>query len=161
MVPRSTIYKQKRKFFCSCFYIIISSPALSDISQNNTEMLESSAMKCSNSIRKSNSPSFICKRQQRPIMQSIQLRKPGERQRPKPRKRLKNRELQRRRRSWSTSNDSRTKCQRKKPPFWKRLRDPRSQDLSVRKLPPEMRRGNSFSRRLKESNQGSTAEIPQ
>ena len=40
MVPRSIIHKQKREFFCSCFYIIMSSPAPSDISQNNAEALE-------------------------------------------------------------------------------------------------------------------------
>jgi len=40
MVPKSIIHKQKRKFFCSCFCIIISSPTPSDISQNNTEILE-------------------------------------------------------------------------------------------------------------------------
>ena len=40
MVPRSTIHKQKRVFFCSCFCIIMSSPAHSDISQNNTKALE-------------------------------------------------------------------------------------------------------------------------
>ena len=40
MVPKSTIHKQKRKFFCSCFCIIMSSPAPSDISQNNAEILK-------------------------------------------------------------------------------------------------------------------------
>jgi len=60
-------------------------------------------------MRRSNSPSFICKRQQRPVMQSMWLRKPGERQRPKLRKRPKSRGLQRRR-SWSTFNDFRTRC---------------------------------------------------
>ena len=40
MVPRSIIHKQKREFFCSCFCIIMSSPAPSDISQNNAEALE-------------------------------------------------------------------------------------------------------------------------
>ena len=40
MVPRSTIHKQKREFFRSCFCIIMSSPAPSDISQNDAEMLE-------------------------------------------------------------------------------------------------------------------------
>ena len=40
MVPRSTIHKQKREFFHSCFCIIMSSPTPSDISQNDTEALE-------------------------------------------------------------------------------------------------------------------------
>jgi len=46
-------------------------------------------MKCSDGMRRSNSPSFVYKRQWRPVMQSMQLRKLEERQRPKPRKRLK------------------------------------------------------------------------
>ena len=40
MVPRSTIHKWKREFFRSCFCIIMSSPAHSDLSQNDAEMLE-------------------------------------------------------------------------------------------------------------------------
>ena len=40
MVPRSTIHKRKREFFRSCFCIIMSSSAPSDISQNDTEALE-------------------------------------------------------------------------------------------------------------------------
>ena len=39
MVPRSTIYKWKREFFCSCF-CIMSFPTHSDLSQNDAEMLE-------------------------------------------------------------------------------------------------------------------------
>ena len=44
IVSRSTIYKWK-KVFCSCFYIIISSPAYSDLSQNDAEMLEKQCWK--------------------------------------------------------------------------------------------------------------------
>ena len=40
MVSRSTIHKRKREFFRSCFCIIMSSSAPSDISQNDTEALE-------------------------------------------------------------------------------------------------------------------------
>jgi len=40
MVPKSTIHKRKREFFRSCFYIIMSSPAPSDISQNDAKALE-------------------------------------------------------------------------------------------------------------------------
>jgi len=72
--------------------------------------LRSSAMKCNNAMRGSNSSFFVCKRQQRPIMRIIWLRKPEERWRPKSRKRLKSRELWRRKISWSTSNNSRTRC---------------------------------------------------
>ena len=45
-------------------------------------------MRCNNGMRSSSSPSFNCKRQQKPIVQSMQLRKPGEKRRPKPRKRV-------------------------------------------------------------------------
>ena len=40
IVPSSTIYKQKKEVFHSCFCIIMSSPALSNISQNDAEILE-------------------------------------------------------------------------------------------------------------------------
>jgi len=42
-----------------------------------------------------------------------------------------------------------------------RLKDPRSQDLSTRKLLPETRRVNGPPRRLKGNNQRSTTEAPQ
>jgi len=38
-------------------------------------------------MRRSNSPSFDCKRQQRLVVLSVRLRKPGEKRRPRPRKR--------------------------------------------------------------------------
>jgi len=56
----------------------------------------SSAMRCNNGMRRSSGPSFDCKRQWKPVMQSVRLKKPGEKQRPKPRKRPRGRELQRR-----------------------------------------------------------------
>jgi len=60
-------------------------------------------MRYNDSMRRSSSLSFDCKRQWKPIVQSMQLRKPGEKWRPKPRKRLRGRGLQRKRRgrrSW-------------------------------------------------------------
>jgi len=60
-------------------------------------------------MKRRSSSFFNCKRQQRLIMQSVQLRKPGEKWRPKLRKRPENRGLQRRR-SWSIFNDSGTRC---------------------------------------------------
>jgi len=69
----------------------------------------SNAIKCSDDMRRSNSSFFIYKRQQRPVVQSMWLRKLGERWRPKPRKRPKSGGLQRRRRNWSISNNSRTR----------------------------------------------------
>jgi len=70
---------------------------------------KSSTMRCNDSMRRSSSLSFNCKRQQKPVIQSVRLRKPGEKQRPKLRKRPKNRGLWRRR-SWSIFNDSGTRC---------------------------------------------------
>jgi len=61
-------------------------------------LLKSSGKRCSGGTRRSRGPSFDCKRQQKPVVQSMQLRKPGEKQRPRPRKRLRGRELWRRRR---------------------------------------------------------------
>jgi len=59
----------------------------------------SSAMRYNDSMRRSSSsPSFNCKRQQKPVVQSVQLRKLGEKRRPKLRKRLRGRGLRRRRR---------------------------------------------------------------
>jgi len=74
----------------------------------------SSAVRCNDGMRRSNSPSFDCKRQQKPAVLSVRLRKPGEKRRPRPRRRLRGRRLQRRRRGrrkrWSTSSDSGTRC---------------------------------------------------
>jgi len=65
-------------------------------------------------MRRSNGPSFDCKRQQKPVVLSVQLRKPGEKRRPRPRKRPRGRGLQRRRRGrreqGSTSSDSGMRC---------------------------------------------------
>jgi len=59
---------------------------------------------------------------------------------------------------WSISNSFKT---RKRLPYWKGLKNPRSQDLSAKKLPPEIRSGNGSPRRLEESNQRNTMEMPQ
>jgi len=75
--------------------------------------LKCSGKRCSGGTRRSRDPSFDCKRQQKPVVQSVQLRKPGEKQRPRPRKRLRGRGLRRRRGRrgrWNTSSDSRTRC---------------------------------------------------
>jgi len=52
--------------------------------------LRSSAVRCNDSMRRSSSPFFDCKRQWKPVVQSVWLRKLEEKQRPKPRKRPKN-----------------------------------------------------------------------
>jgi len=49
-------------------------------------------------MRRSNSPSFDYKRQRKPVVQSVQLRRLGGKRRPKLRKRPRDRGLQRRRR---------------------------------------------------------------
>jgi len=66
----------------------MSSPAHSDISQNDAECSRSSTVRYNDSMRSSSSPSFDYKRQQKPVMQSVWLRKPGEKWRPKLRKRV-------------------------------------------------------------------------
>jgi len=65
-------------------------------------------MRYNNGMRRRSSFFFNCKRQQRLIMQSVQLRKPGEKWRLKLRKRPENRGLWRRR-SWSIFNNSGTR----------------------------------------------------
>ena len=120
MVPRLTIHKQKRKFFALVsvsLCLLLPPPTFLKMTLN-----------C---LRSSSSHSFDCKRQWRPIVQSVWLRKPGEKWRPKPRKRQKNRELQRRRRSWSTSNNSWTRCERKRPPYWRCCDDHLSQGQMI------------------------------
>jgi len=76
--------------------------------------LKSSGKRCSGGTRRSRGPSFDCKRQQKPVMQSVWLRKPGEKQRPGPRKRQRGRGLRRRRRGrkgqGSISSNSRMRC---------------------------------------------------
>ena len=57
----------------------------------------SSAGRCNDDMRRSRDPSFDCKRQQKPVMQSVRLRKPGEKQRPRPRKRVAEEEERKRR----------------------------------------------------------------
>jgi len=77
-------------------------------------LLKSSSKKYSGGMRRSRGPSFDCKKQQKPIVQSVQLRKPGKKRRPRPRKRLRDRGLRRRRRGrkgqGSTSSNSGTRC---------------------------------------------------
>jgi len=76
--------------------------------------LKSSGKRCSRGTRRSRGPSFDCKRQRKPVVQSVRLRKPGEKRRPRPRKRLRGRGLRRRRRGrrgqWNISSDSGTRC---------------------------------------------------
>jgi len=55
----------------------------------------------------------------------------------------------------------RKRPRRKKPPYWRELKDPRSWDPNVRRSPPEIRRGNGLLRRLKGSNKESTTEALQ
>ena len=165
MVPRSTIHKQKRKFFALVSVSLCLPLPTPTFPKMTLKCSKNSAVRCNNSMRRSSSLSFDCKRQQKPIVQSMQLRNPEEKQRPKPRKRPRDRGLQRRRRErrgqWNISSDSRTRCQKKRPPYWRGLKDPRSWGLSKKRLLLETRRGNSPPRRLGGSNQGNTMEVPQ
>jgi len=65
-------------------------------------------------MRRSSSLSSGYKRQRKPIVQSVQLRRLGGKQRPEPRKRPRGRGLQRRRRGrrgrWNISSNSGTRC---------------------------------------------------
>ena len=66
----------------------MSSPTHSNISQNDAECSKSSTIRCNDGMRSSSSPSFDYKRQQKPVVQSMWPRKPEEKWRPKPRKRV-------------------------------------------------------------------------
>ena len=154
MVPRSTIYKQKREFFALISVsLCLSLPTLT-FPRMTLKCQRSSARRCNSSMRRSRGPSFNCKRQWKPVMQSMLLRKPGEKRRPRPRKRPRGREKGGR---WSISSDSGTRCQRKRPPYQRGLKDSRLWGPSTRRLLPEIRRGNGPPKRL----EGSTAEVPQ
>ena len=161
MVPRSTIHKQKRKFFALVFVSLCLSLSSLIFLKITLKCLRSSAVRYSNNMRKSSSPFFNYKRQQRSIVQIVWLIKPGEKQRLKLRKGPKNRKLQRRRKSQSIPNDSGTRCQRKRLLYQRGLKDPRLWNPSTRKLLLEIRRGNGPPKRLERSNWGSTAEVPQ
>jgi len=114
MVPKSTIHKQKRKFFALVSVLLcLLLPPLT-FHKMTLRPLKGSSKRCSRGMRRSRDPSFDCKRQRKPIVQSMQLRKLGEKQRPRLRKRPRGRGLRRRRKGrrgrGSTSSDSGTKC---------------------------------------------------
>ena len=95
MVPRSTIYKQKRKFFALVSVLLCLPPPLPTFHKMTPRPLKSSGKRCSGGTKRSRGSSFDCKRQWKPVMQSVWLRKPGEKWRPRPRKRPRGRGLQR------------------------------------------------------------------
>ena len=164
MIPKSIIYKQKRKVFT--FSFTSSCLPLFSLTFSNMMLiyLKSSTVKCSDSMRRSNSFQFIWKRQQRPVVQSMWLRRQEKRQRPKQKKKLKDKDLQKRRirgKSQSISVNSGTKCQWRTSLYWRALIDPRSWDLSARKSPTEMRSSNSPPKKLERSNQGSAMGVLQ
>jgi len=114
MVPRSTIHKQKRKFFTLVSVLLCLLLPTPTFHKTTPRPLKSSGKRCSGGTRRSSSPSFDCKRQQKPVMQSVQLRRLGEKQRLEPRKRPRDRGLWRRRRGrrgqWNISSNSGTRC---------------------------------------------------
>ena len=107
MVPRSTIYKQKRKFFAlvsvsSC--LLPPSPTFHNMTPKSLK----------NSTKKYSSSCFNWRKEWSYIGLSMQLRKQGGKQRKrlgrKPRGRGLQRRKRRRRECWSISNNSGTRC---------------------------------------------------
>ena len=83
----------KESFFALVSILSCLPPPTLTFFKTMLKCLRSSAVRCNNGMRSSSSPSFDCKRERKPIVQSVWLRKPGEKQRPKPRKRLRGRGL--------------------------------------------------------------------
>ena len=160
MIPRSTIHKQKRKFFALVSVLSCLPPPTLIFHETIPRFLKSSSKKYSRGTRRSSSSWSNWKKWQSYIGLSMQLRRLERKQRKRLRRKLKGSELWRRRRErggwWSTSNSSETRCQRKKLPYWNRLKDSRSWDPNVRSSPLETRRNNGPPRRLKGSNKRST-----
>ena len=96
MVPRSTIHKQKKEFFALVSVSLCLPLPTPTFPRMTLKCSRSSAGRCNNSMRRSRGPSFNYKRQCKPIVQSVWLRKPGEKWRPRPRKRPRGRGLWRR-----------------------------------------------------------------
>jgi len=114
MVPRSTIHKQKKREFFALIFVSLYLP-LPPLTFPRTTLKcsKSSVRRCNDGMRRNSSPSFGYKRQQKPVMQSVQLRRLGGKRRPELRKRPRDRGLRRRRGrrgQWNTSSDSGTKC---------------------------------------------------
>ena len=129
IVPRSTIYKQKRKVFAFVSISLCLPPSLLTFPKIMPKYLKSSSKKSSGDMRRSNSSWSNWKKQQSHIRLSMWLRRQG--------RKLRGEELYKRRRRrgehWSTSNNSRTRCLRKMLLFWRALKGPRLQNLSTRR----------------------------
>jgi len=114
MVPRSIIHKQKREFFALVSALLCLPLPTPTFPRTTLKCSRSSAGRCNDSMRRNSSLSSGYKRQQKPVVQNVQLRRLGGKQRPGPRKRLRDRGLQRRRRGRrgqeSTSSNSGTRC---------------------------------------------------
>ena len=164
MVSKSTIYKQKRKVFTfssvsSCLPLF--PPTSSKIM---LRCLKSSAIRYSKGTRRSNSSWFVWKKQWRPVVQSMQLRKQEKRQRPRQERKPKSKDLQKRRKKrkrQSISNNSRMRYQQRILLSQRIQKIPRLQKLNIRRLPQRTGRGNSLLRIPKGSSQKSTIEVPQ
>ena len=153
MLSKSTIYKQKKKFFALVsISLCLLLPTLI-------------FYKITPKSQKCNSSCFNLKKQRGYIRLSMWFRRQKGKQRRKSRRKPKDRQLQkkrrRRRECWNISNDSKTRCQRKRPPYWRGLKDPRLQDSNTRRSLLEIRRGNSSLRRLKGGNKRNTIGAPQ
>jgi len=114
MVPRSIIHKQKRKFFALVSVLSCLPPPTPTFPRTTLKCSRSSAGRCNDGMRRSSSPSSGYKGQCKSVMQSVQLRRLGEKRRPELRKRPRDRGLRRRRRGrrgrWNISSDSGMRC---------------------------------------------------
>jgi len=82
MVPRSIIHKQKREFFALVSVLLCPLPPTPTFLRTMLKCSRSSARRCNDGMRRNSSPSFSYKRQQKPAVQSVQLRRLGGKQRP-------------------------------------------------------------------------------
>ena len=163
MVPKLTIHKQKIKVF-AFFSVSLCLPLFSLTSPKTMlRYLKSNTMKCSEGTRRSNSSWLIWKKQRRPIVLSMQLRKQEKKQRPRQERKPKSKELQKRKRKrngQSTFSNSGTRYWWKILFSWRALEVLRLQELNVRRLTQNIRRSNGLLKRLKRRNQKSTMRTP-
>jgi len=114
MVPKSTIYKWRRKFFALVSVLPCLPPPTPIFHKTMPRFLKSSGKRYSRSTRKSSGSWSNWKKWQSYIRLSIQLRRLEGKQRKRLRKKLRGSKLWRRRRErkeqWSTSNSSKTRC---------------------------------------------------
>ena len=82
MVPRSKYINRKREFFALISVSSCLPPPPLIFPRTTLKCSKSSAGRCNDGMRRNSSPSFGYKRQRRPVVQSVQLRRLGGKQRP-------------------------------------------------------------------------------